>query len=771
VFVVKVWIAKLILAVALVVALASPPARCEERTTDAFMKNARQLTYEGVRSGESYFSPDGKFLIFQSEREEGNPFYQIYILSFETGDIHRVSPGTGKTTCSFFRPGTDRVEFASTHLDPDAVKKQKEEIEFRASGQERRYAWDYDEYFDIFSCARDGSDLVRLTDAEGYDAEGGYSPDGSQIVFSSMRAAYPVATLSDEQKHIVEMNPSYFAEIYIMNADGSDQKRLTDWPGYDGGPFFSPDGTHIVWRHFTEDGLMADVYTMNLDGSGRHRITNFGSMCWAPFFHPSGDYVIFTSNKLGFDNFELFIVAANGATEPVRVTYTDRFDGLPVFSPDGKRLVWTSTRTANHKSQIFIADWDNDAALEAIHKSPARTLDKDEANGGTSGDNGDKSGMLAPVRDGARTAREAVAGYSAGDGATNGGSLSIDITAADLRARAASIAGEKKPGEALGSCFESLGLVPMGDKKGYFQKTGGKKGARNVVALVPAGNDDADAPVLVIGSGDASGAATLMELAAALKARRDAEPGKFTGGVVLVAWSSGNDAMSGSSYFVEHPPVDWSRVTACVILDGVGHLRDNTLALQGTGSSPRWTGIFERRNVVAGFNLEISDTPDLPEGAAAFYAKHVPVVSLSTSGEDGDVDYDGMERVAKLALAVAMDVAGSGERLQYAEIERPVHGGGGPETSLRAYLGTVPDYAGGDGVEGCLLTGVREGSPADKAGLQAGDVIVEFAGKAIKNIYDYSNALDGVKVGVPVKVVVMRGGEKMEMSVTPEARH
>jgi Tol biopolymer transport system component len=152
-----------------------------------FLSNARQLVFEGKRSGEAYFSPDGRKLIFQSEREPNNPFYQQYILDLETGETTRVSPGTGKTTCGFFQPGTNRVLFASTHADPEAAAKQKAELEFRASGKQRRYAWDYDATFDIFSAKQDGSDLVNLTHTAGYDAEGSYSPDGKQIVFCSRR--------------------------------------------------------------------------------------------------------------------------------------------------------------------------------------------------------------------------------------------------------------------------------------------------------------------------------------------------------------------------------------------------------------------------------------------------------------------------------------------------------------------------------------------------------------------------------------------------------
>ena len=165
-----------------------------------FLKNTRQLIYEGKRSGEGYFSPDGKRLIFQSEREAGNPFYQIYTLDLESGDSRRVSLGVGKTTCAFFQPGTDRVIFASTHEDADAVAKQKAEIEFRASGKQRRYSWDYDATMDIFSCNQDGTQIVNLTKSPGYDAEGSFSPDGKQIVFCSLRAAFPLEKLTPEQR-------------------------------------------------------------------------------------------------------------------------------------------------------------------------------------------------------------------------------------------------------------------------------------------------------------------------------------------------------------------------------------------------------------------------------------------------------------------------------------------------------------------------------------------------------------------------------------------
>ena len=371
---------KAALSVFVVLVLFVPANAADELDEESrFIANTRQLIFEGRRSGEGYFLPDGSKLIFQSEREEGNPFYQMYVLDLNTGDTTRVSPGTGKTTCGFFQPGTDRVLFASTHADPQAVEKQKAELEFRESGHERRYSWDYDDAFEIYSAKQDGTELVNLTHSPGYDAEGAFSPDGKQIIFCSLRAAFPLEKLSPEERTRYNKDASWFGDIYIMNADGSNVRRLTNAPGYDGGPFFSPNGQRVVWRHFEENGMIADIWTMKTDGSDKQRITNFKSMSWAPFYHPSGKYIIFTSNKFGFENFELFIVDVDGERDPVRVTFTPGFDGLPVFSPDGKKLCWTRRRTSDGNAQLFFADWNDESARAALAAAPKRSQPSDSS--------------------------------------------------------------------------------------------------------------------------------------------------------------------------------------------------------------------------------------------------------------------------------------------------------------------------------------------------------------------------------------------------------
>lgn len=364
-------------AAALLLALASSgPTLAARQPTPAaqerdYLSRVRRLTVDGRRSGEGYWAPDGQRLVFQSEREPGNPFYQIYLLDFATGESTRISPGMGKTTCAFIRPQSDQVLFSSTHHDPTSAQQQKDELDFRASGKERRYAWDYDPEMEIYAWSAGTKALTRLTTVKGYDAEASYSPDGQWIVFASTRLAFD-HPLSDAEKKQLGVDPAWFSEIYIMKADGTGQRRLTTQPGYDGGPFFTHDGSRIVWRRFDEQGLIADIWSMKPDGSDARQLTDFGAMSWAPYEHPSGEYILFASNKLGFENFEVFMVDTAGTKEPVRVTYSDGFDGLPVPSPDGTQLAWTSSRSGGGAGQIFLAQWNHQKALGAVRAAPPR---------------------------------------------------------------------------------------------------------------------------------------------------------------------------------------------------------------------------------------------------------------------------------------------------------------------------------------------------------------------------------------------------------------
>ena len=339
---------------------------------NSLITDSRQITFIGPRSGEGYFSADGKKMVFQSEREPGNPFYQMYVLDLKSGQTTRVSTGNGKTTCGWINPDMKKVMWSSTHLDKKTKDKVAAEYTERAKPVKGRYSWSFDDQFDIFQSDLSGKNVKRLTKELGYDAEGSYSADGQWIAFASNRSMYS-DQFSDADQKILQRDPSYAMEIYIMKADGTAVKRLTKSAGYDGGPFFSADSKKITWRRFNTDGSKAEIYTMNVDGTDQKQITNLGSMSWAPFFHPSGKYIVFGSSILGYANFELFIVDTEGQQKPVRITFADGSDGLASFSPDGETLTW-SHRSEKGDSQIYLANWDHAQALKLLNLTNDQSL-------------------------------------------------------------------------------------------------------------------------------------------------------------------------------------------------------------------------------------------------------------------------------------------------------------------------------------------------------------------------------------------------------------
>lgn len=272
---------------------------------------------------------------------------------------------------------------------------------------------------------------------------------------------------------------------------------------------------------------------------------------------------------------------------------------------------------------------------------------------------------------------------------------------------------------------------------------------------------------------NASGTAVVLELAASLAAppRDEAAPRR---GILFALWSGEEMGLLGSAAFAKNPPVE--KIAAYMNFDMVGRLRDNRLILQGAGSAKSWRKLIEKRNVAAGFSLVVQDDPYLPTDVTSFYQRKIPVLNFFTGAHEDyhrptdtadKIDYDGLERIARFARPLILDLATAADGPEYVKVERSEGGRGGRET-LRAYLGTIPDYAAD--ARGVKLSGVRGGSPAEKAGLQGGDIIVEFAGQKIANIYDYTYALDAVKIGRAVEIKVLRNEETLALTVIPEAR-
>ena len=311
------------------------------------LANVRQVTFGLPRAGEGYFSPDGQMIVYQAY-PIGYPFYQIYLQRLDERVPRLLSTGRGRTTCSYFTPQGDKLLFASSHTDPEIELTEKKARDEAAQGGRRRYQWDFDFNMELYLINLDGTGLKRLTSSAGYDAEGSFSPDGKHIVFTSDRDGDP--------------------DLYIMNADGTGTRQLTDAPGYDGGPFYSPDGRWVIFRSDRQKKDMLQLFAISVDGKTEVQLTNnLDQVNWCPFFHPSGKYIIWSgadySQGPQSANFDLWTMDiemtpttfTGGKTQ--RITDHKSADVLPVFSPDGKKMMWTSNRTADSSSQLWIGDW------------------------------------------------------------------------------------------------------------------------------------------------------------------------------------------------------------------------------------------------------------------------------------------------------------------------------------------------------------------------------------------------------------------------------
>lgn len=378
----------------------APPGGAAEpvdwRTAEAgFLDRQTQLTFAGqfVKAGESYFSPDGQRVIFQAVEvpaagAEPEEFYAMFVADlvaapaeeiasgsppWRLDGIRRVSPAGSANTCGWFHPtDPDRIIFASTIGPPTASE---------PPGYQRgtsRYRWSFPPETRIVeanlrtlpvvplrshgatTAAADvpaGALRVLAGDGSAYVAEGSLSPDGRSLLFCSL--------------------DSNQGDLVVLDLPTGVVTPLISAPGYDGGPFFSPQGDRICYRSDRAGNNLLQLYVADLQRGADGRIEGAGpeyvvtannDVNWCPYWHPGGAHLAYATSAIGHRNYEVFLTDAKSddamsppqrryGTNPRRITHADGADVLPAFDASGRLMMWTSQRHPDRSSQLWIADF------------------------------------------------------------------------------------------------------------------------------------------------------------------------------------------------------------------------------------------------------------------------------------------------------------------------------------------------------------------------------------------------------------------------------
>ncbi len=875
--------------------------------TERHLSNITQLTFGGTNA-EAYFSYDGKQLIYQATKDQFK-CDQIFTMNVDGSNSKLVSTGKGRTTCAYFYSDGKKILYASTHDDNSDCPP--------APDRSKGYVWGVFNSYDIYVANADGSKPKKLAASKRYDAEATISPDGEQIVFTSSREGD--------------------LELYLMNADGSNVRRLTHDTGYDGGAFFSHDGKKIVYRaHHPTDPAdqkqgeellqqelvkpsQMEIFIMNADGTEKRQITNNGAANFAPYFTPDDKKIIFSSNmndQKGY-NFDLYLIDLHGKNLE-QLTYDPGFDGFPVFSPDGKKLVFASMRNAKsrHEINLFIADWIQDSTSHYL-KQHVNFLASDVLEGRGTGEKGNelaalyiaeqfKNIGLQPAGDhgtyfqefevvkglqlGANNNLSATIGkkkpfnYAANTdfipvGFSSNATVSGKVVFAGYGMTADSTYDDYKGIDVKDKIVIALRYAPDGDNPhSKFAKQSAlrykalqarEKGAKALLIVTSAADDSTDKlmklkydhsfsnagiPVLSVsrkvvnewlkqnklnidsvrnkivttsssasvelkniflslssdvvhikkrssnvigllkvndneehlvigghydhlgyggdGSGslspdkneihngaddNASGTTVVIELGRKLSEYKNI----LKRNIVVIAFSGEEMGLLGSAYYTKNPVLPLQRAVTMFNFDMVGRLKDNVLTVQGTGTSSGWENLLKKHNADSSFTLKFVKDGFGPSDHSSFYSQNIPVLFFFTGihedyhkpSDDADkINIDGMNDILRYVAKLAVEIDTTSTRPDY--IKTQSQDQGGMRQGFRVYVGTIPDYS--EDANGMLLSGVRENSPAAKAGLQKGDVIIKFGKFDIKNVYDYTYALQEYKPGDEIEVKFVR---------------
>ncbi len=732
--------------------------------------NVHRVTNSPGYDGGAFFSPDGKQIVYRahpiSDEKELGEFQEllkqhlvrptkleIFVMNADGSNVRQITGNGAANFCPYFHPDGKRIIFASNLHDP--------------AGRN----------FDLFIIRTDGTGLRRITDNPTFDGFPMFSPDGKKLVFASNRNA---KTQGETNIFIADWIESPESANNSANLSLENLKHHIEFLASDkmnGRLAGSPEGrkaAEYILQEFKKYGLTAPPktasYFQHFEFSSGVKAGKTNSLSAGL---PSGNKQYsfekdFVPAGYSDDAFVKDLTVYFAGFGPSAYSLTS--EGFANMDVKGKAVIVLpeDPEAKNSKIQVpqyyairykaMVARDAGAAALIVATESDEDDLPKlhVDRNPGTSG---------LPVL---YVRRSIVADWlkSANKNFPDpnnphtepafelpGIKISLQVELVREKAQSVNILGfipASSPTDQtliIGAHYDHLGMGIEG-------------------SLAPNSNQ------IHNGADDnASGVSAILELARTLSANRK----NLTKNILFIAFGGEELGVLGSSEFVKNPVVTLKDVIAMLNLDMVGRLRESRLIIGGTGTSPLWKGLLVDANP-ENLKLVFNESGSGPSDHMRFYSKDIPVLFFFTGahaqyhkpGDDPNtINYEGLKTVSDYVYRVVEEIQHNEEapkftRVQSSREEMASRGG------LRAYLGTIPDYA--EEVKGVKLTGVREGSPAEKAGIQAGDIIVEFAGKKIENIYDYTFALQNSKPGQSVSIGLLRNGERVTVEAVLEKR-
>ncbi|MBL9141294.1 MAG: PD40 domain-containing protein [Phycisphaerae bacterium] len=344
------------------------------------LTNHLQLTFPDrfLKAGESYFSADDARIIFQAievPADDTPPadFYAMYVADVVRGagnritgiaNIKRISPAGSANTCGWFHPKDPNIVLFGSTVEPPSNKE--------TPGYQRgtgRYRWQFPPEMRIVQADLRTADGTAATlkhlvgDGAGYVAEGSLSADGRTLLYTAV-------------------DPKTEGDLWVRDMPTGVCTKIVSAPGYDGGPFFSPDDARIIYRSDRRGNSELQVFTADLvrDGTGmvtgvtnERPMTDNAHVNWCPFFHPDGHHFVYGTSEVGHSNYEVFMRDDRAPELRARMTWAGGADVLPVFSHNGKVMMWTCQRGPEKSSQIWIADFNLVEAAMLMKPVPAPT--------------------------------------------------------------------------------------------------------------------------------------------------------------------------------------------------------------------------------------------------------------------------------------------------------------------------------------------------------------------------------------------------------------